>query len=234
LPSSEHAAPADCDPARSLAALMQSVVASGTERRCAHLTLLEDPFYHRLAPGRERDAVDFGLTAGQVAAEMAAEKWGREPEAIASALKVPVAHSEAPAQTGRSVLFSEYGDRPPSITLHMRSVEEANRLVRSHHLERLLGVSDVGPIHLAHELYHHLEAQRLTPGTAGFRIQTGRLGPLRFRTGLPSISEIAADRFAAGLLDLTVPPKAVEFLTIYSLNPDYAWESLARLQALPA
>ena len=231
---SEHAAPAACQDDRSLTSLMGAVVATGTERRCAHLTLLDDPFVHRLQPGTDREAVDFGLTAGKAAAGMAVQKWGREPEGIAAALKVPVTRSEAPGQTGRSVLFSEYGDRPPSIVLHMCSVEEANRLIREHDLEALLGVADVGPIHLAHELYHHLVSQRLTPGTAGFRIQTGRLGPLRFRTGLPSLSEIAADRFAAALLDLTVPPKAIEFITVYSLNPAYAWDLLARLQALPA
>jgi hypothetical protein len=213
---------------------MGAVVAVGTERRCAHFTLLDDPFVHRLQPGTHRQAVDFALSAGRAAAAITMEKWGREPEAIAAALKVPVTRSEAPARTGRSVLFSEYGNRPPSITLHMRSVEEANRLIRSHNLERVLGVSDVGPIHLAHELYHHLEAQRLMPGTAGYRIQTGRVGPLRFRTSLPSLSEIAADRFAAGLLELLVPPRTIEFITIYSLNRDYAWELLTRLQTLPA
>jgi hypothetical protein len=213
---------------------MQSAVEWGTEGRCAHLTLLEDPFYHRLPPGGAREAVDHGLRAGRAAVETARERWGGEPEAVAAVLGVPVTRSEAPAQTGRAVLFSEYGNRPPAIILHARSVEEANRLIRSHSLERLLGVSDVGPLHLAHELYHHLEAERLTPGTSGYRVQTGRLGPLRFRTGLPSLSEIAADRFAAGLLGLGVPPKVIEFVTIHSLNPAYAWELLARLKALPA
>ena len=201
------------------------------------MTLQEDPFYHRLRPGSDGEAVDHGLRAGRVAVEMARENWGPEPEVMAVALGVPITRSEAPAQTGRAVLFSEYGNRPPTIILHMRSVQEANRLIRSHNLEQLLGVSDVGPIHLAHELYHHLETHRLTPGTAGYRIQTGRLRPLRFRTGLPSLSEIVADRFAAELLGLIVPPKTIEFITIYSLNPDYAWELLGRLQAqqtLPA
>jgi hypothetical protein len=231
---SEHAAPAACPDDRSLTALMGTVVAAGTEQRCARLTLSEDPFYRRLAPGRESEAVGFGLAVGQAAAAMTMETWGREPEDIAAALQVPVARSEALAQTGRAVLFSEYGDRPPSITLHMQSIQEANRLIREHDLAGMLGLSDVAPVHLAHELFHHLESQRLTPGTAGFRIQTGRLGPLRFRTGLPSLSEIAADHFAVALLDLSVPPKAIEFVTVYSLNPVYAWELLARLQALPA
>jgi len=231
--SSEHAAPAASEGDRSLAALMPAVLAAGTERRFAHLTLADDPFVHRLTPDNAREAVGCALAAGQAAAEMVTAKWGRDPEGIAACLKVPVTKSEQPAQTGRAVLFSEYGNRPPTIILHMHSVAEANRLIHDHHLEAMLGVADVGPMHLAHELYHHLEGRQLTPGTAGFRIQTGRLGPFRFRTGLPSLSEIAADRFGGAILGLTTPPKALSFLTIHALNSEYAWGLLQRLRTLP-
>jgi len=227
-------APAVSDPESSLWALMEQVVAAGTERRLAHLRLLDDPFSHRLKEGIEQEAIDFALAAGQAAAEWITGKWGKAPEEIAAALRVPVTRSDEPAQAGPSVLFSEYRARPPSIILYARSLEETNGLIRAHGLEELLGLADVTPVHLAHELYHHLEGKKLTPGTAGFRIETARLGPLHFRTGLPSLSEIAADRFATALLGLRVPPKTVEFVTLFHLNPDYAWRSLARLQTLPA
>ena len=109
-----------------------------------------------------------------------------------------------------------------------------NRLIREHLLADLLGIEDVGSLHLTHELYHHLEGQKLVPGTAGFRIQTVNLGPLHLASGLPSLSEIAADRFAASLLGLTVPPRALTFIAIHALNSNYAWTLLGRLQELPA
>ena len=213
---------------------MEQVIAAGTERRFAHLRLLDDPFSHRLKEGLEEEAIDFGLAAGEAAAESVTEKWGRAPEEIAAALGVPVIRSGESAQAGPSVLFSEYRDRPPSIIMYPRSLEETNELIRAHGLEELLGLADVTPVHLTHELYHHLECKKLTPGTAGFRIETARLGPLHFRTRLPSLPEIAADRFSSGLLVLRVPVKAVEFVTLFRLNPDYAWRSLARLRALSA
>jgi len=212
---------------------MRAVVAEGTERRLAQLTLRDDPFARRLQPESEQGVIDFALAAGQAAAEMAIGNWGRRPEGIAASLGVPIARSSSPAQAGRSVLFSEYGGRPPAITLYAQSVEEANQLIRTNHLEEVIGIADVAPLHLAHELYHHLEAQKLILGTAQFRIQTLRLGPLRLTTGLPSLSEIAADRLATALLDLKVPPKAVEFITLWDLDSNYAWSLLARLQALP-
>lgn len=213
---------------------MTAVRAEGTERRFGHLALSGDPFVHRLTADQAHQAVEAALAAGQAAAEMATTTWGRDPAEISASLKVPITHDEEPARTGRSVLFSEYGNRPPSIILHRHSVAEANRLIREHDLGSVLGLTDVGPVHVTHELYHHLEDRRLISGTAGFRIQTGRLGPLRFRSGLPTLSEIAADRFAAAVLRLHVPPKALGLITIYAMDSGYAWSLLARLREFPA
>jgi hypothetical protein len=213
--------------------LMERVIREGTERRFAHLTLQEDPFFHRLRPEMHRQALDFGLAAGQEAADQAMERYEREPEAMAAVLRVSVVRSGEQPQAGPMVHFSEYREKPPQITLYRRSTAEANQLIQENHLEDLLGLGDVEPLHLAHELYHHLEAKRLTPGASRFRLESFRLGPLRFRTGLPSLSEIAADRFAMRVLKLRVPPKATQLITIYVHNPDYAWSFLTRLQSLP-
>jgi len=216
-----------------LRGLMERVIREGTERRFAHLTLQEDPFFHRLRPEMRGEAVDFGLTSGQEAADQATERYGRETEAMASVLRISVVRSEDQLQAGPVVHFSEYREKPPRITLYRPSMAEANRLIQENHLEDLLGFADVEPMHLAHELYHHLEAKKLISGASRFRLESFRLGPLRFRTGLPSLSEIAADRFAVGVLKLRVPPKAAHLITIYAHNPDYARSFLNRLQNLP-
>jgi hypothetical protein len=217
----------------SLPALMAEVVTVGTERRFAHLMLKGDPFFGRLPPRADQEAIDFALAAGQAAANRVVPQYGRAPEAIAAALRVPVMHNDQVPQTGKTILFSEYSDRPPSITIYMRSVNEANRLIRDNGLSASLGISDLAPMHLAHELYHHLEARKLTGGTAGFRIQTFALGPLHLSTDLPSLCEIAADRFASVVLGLKVPPKVMQFITIHRHNRGYAWQLLEELQRLP-
>lgn len=212
---------------------MEQVVAAGTARRLAHLTLMDDPFFLRIRSGMSAQAIDFALDAGQAAAAMVTSRWGREPYEIARALGVPVSCETERARAGKLVLFSEYGDRPPSITLHMATLDEANRMIEEHHLEELLGIGDVAPVHLAHELYHHLDSQKLTPGTSPFRIENLRVGPLRTETTLPSLCEIAADRFAMALLRLRVPPRALQFLTIHAYNQALAVSQLERLRSLP-
>jgi hypothetical protein len=216
----------------SLPALMGKVVAVGTERRFAHLMLKDDPFFGRLPPRLNQEAIDFALAAGETAAIRFLPQYGRAPTALAGALQVRVTHSDQVSQAGKAILFSEYSARPPSITIYTRSVNEANRLIRDNALAELLGIDDLIPMHLAHELYHHLEAKKLTAGTAGFRIPTFSLGPLRLSTGLPSLCEIAADRFALVVLGLKVPPKAIQFITIHRHNIEYAWHLLEELQRL--
>jgi len=210
--------------------LMAEVVAAGTERRCAHLMLREDPLFGRLAQGSDEEAIGVALNAGQQAADRIIAQHGRSPDRIVSALHVNVTWSDAFLQTGKAVLFSEYGDRPPSITLYRRSIHEANDLIREHGLSDLLGMSDIAPMHLTHEVYHHLEMKKLTEGTRGYRIETLGLGPIRLRTGLPSLSEIAANRFAMTVLGIHVPVKAIEFITIYRYNREYAWQLLEELR----
>ncbi len=216
-----------------LQALMAEVVAVGTERRFAHLMLKDDPFFGRLPPQSDQEAIDFAFAAGRAAADRVVPQYGRAPEAIAAALQVPVTRSGQETQVGKTILFSEYSDRPPSITIYTRSVNEANRLIRDNGLSESLGIDDLAPMHLAHELYHHLEARKLTGGTAGFRIETFRLGPLRLSTSLPSLCEIAADRFALVVLGLKVPPKAMQLITVHRHNSGYAWHLLEELQRLP-
>lgn len=198
------------------------------------MALREDPLYGRLPPGLEDDAMEFALKTGEAAADAMLRQYGRHPRQLADKLGVVVRESDERGQAGKTVFFSEYAERPPTITLYTRSFETVNRLVHENGLEGLLGADDVGPIHLAHELYHHLEAKKLTPGANRFRVTSHRLGPIKMETGLPSLSEIAADRFAQDLLGLPLAPKAFSFIIIYSHDPDYAWSLLRQMQALPA
>jgi hypothetical protein len=218
----------------SLRALLTKVFAVGTERRFAYWMLTEDPFFGRLPESRREEAVEFALAAGQRAADWTLERYGDNPKTMGDALKVSVRFNESEARAGSFIHYSEYNERPPSITLYRRSLEEVNELILAHGLQERIGIQDVTPVHLAHEIYHHLETKKFIPGTASFRVDTFKVGPIRFRTGFPSLSEMAADHFSGQILSLRIPPKALQFITLFAHNPDWAWELIARLECLPA
>jgi hypothetical protein len=211
---------------------MAEVMCEGIERKLAELALMEDPLFGRLPPERRHEAVDHGLMAGQQAADHIIAAYGNDPEAIAAKLAVSIKYNPEPARGGTVLYLSEYFRRPPTITLHMHSLSEANLVIREHGLGETLGLDDISPVHLAHELYHHLEACNLITGTGGFQIETFRIGPLRLKSKLASVEEIAADRFAMAILGIKVPPGALKFLTIYEHNIDYAWDILRKLRTL--
>jgi len=233
LRSSGAAEHVDSSTHRSLQDLMHEAVQVGTERRFARLVLREDPLAGRLRAGEDLKAIDHALEAGQAAADMTVKQWGVRPEEIAAKLGVDVRHSDEAARMGSTILFSEYGDRPPTVILYTRSIAEANHLIRANHLEPLLGLDDVGPVHLAHEIYHHLEATGLTPGSRGYRVATLKAGPVRLTSGMPTLGEIAADRFAAALLGLRTPPKLTQLVTVYAHNPPFAVQLLEWLRSQP-
>lgn len=213
-----------------LRTLIKEVVARGTETKFARLALREDPFYRRVPPEMEDEAIDVALRAGKATADRISIEHGHDPRALAAALGVTVTETDEGGRAKRTVFFSEYAERPPSVTLYLRSIREVNQLIREQKLEDVLELTDVGPVHLAHELYHHLEAKKLAEGTQHFRVSTHRIGPVRLTTGLPSLSEIAADRFASAFLEMAVPPRALRFIPIFANDPAYAWSLLEELK----
>jgi hypothetical protein len=64
-------------------------------------------------------------------------------------------------------------------------------------------------------VYHHAEAIRSEVPIARRRRPTlFRIGKWRWRTGIPSLAEIAAGAFAQSLLDLPHHPRVLDFIAV--------------------
>ncbi len=197
------------------------------------MLLAEDPLFPRLPEGLRGKAVRYGLEAGySTARALAAELGNNDPFLAAQRLGVEVTSTDREAHVGCRVHYSEYSSSPPTILLYRKSLDEVNQAIREHGLESLLGVSDVAPVHAAHELYHHLETRRKPTPTAGFRFTTFRWGPIQLKSGLSSLSEIAANGFAEEWLKLPSPPKLLEYVTLFLHHPALAWQMVQRLESL--
>jgi hypothetical protein len=93
-----------------------------------------------------------------------------------------------PAQPG---LRSEYRPQPPQIILYREPLDQLAAAIHANQRFDLLSCR-MDDLHIAHELFHHLEAG-------------GRFGPLR-----PDEIEAAAHAFAQALLDTPFHPTEVE------------------------
>ena len=93
-----------------------------------------------------------------------------------------------PAQPG---LRSEYRPDPPQIILYRDPLDQLMAAIHANQRFDLLAIR-MDDLHIAHELFHHLE-------------KGGRFGPLR-----PEEIETAAHAFAQALLDTPFHPTEVE------------------------
>jgi hypothetical protein len=109
---------------------------------------------------------------------------------LAAELGVQIVEQEAPPPAQPN-LRSEYRPNPPQIILYRDPLDLLVAAIHAHQRFDLLSCN-MDNLHIAHELFHHIE-------------NGGRCGPLR-----PDEIEIAAHSFAHRLLDLRFHPTEVE------------------------
>ena len=177
------------------------------------LQLQDDPQYPRIPASRRVALVEAALEDGRLWADLAGERWGRDPAAIAARCKVAVVQSEDDAGFGSVIVYAEYATRPPSITLYLPAIRDLDRMIANRGVRKLLGTSETRPIFIAHELYHHFDCKGDSPPLSRRHpVRIFGLGSWNWMSGLLSLSEIAAGAFAQRLLGLAFHPKLLDCL----------------------
>ncbi len=187
----------------SLAALL------ATPPHAFDLELLQaDPLHARLSSEAAAQAIAAAVADGR----RRASAWNApcDPRAVAAGLGVPVVIAETGNCFGSVFQFAEYRSRPPGITIYRAAMDLLREVIRQHALTPILGLDDPEPIYLAHELYHHLDAARPVSVARAVLVTTVTLGPVRLRSGLVSLPEIAAAAFAANITGLRCHPRLLD------------------------
>ncbi len=162
-----------------------------------------------------RAAVADALTDGMDAAKSLRSRFAeRSPEQIARALGLPVETTDSDPMVGSIWRFAEYRPRPPRIVVYSHSMRLLER-VTSARVASLLGEATPHDVFIAHELYHHIEANRPeAPIARRYQATLFRIGNRHWRTGIAVLGEIAAGAFAHSLLDLPCHPEVLDFLAV--------------------
>ncbi len=194
--------------------------------------LADDHIGRRLDHERRAAAVRVAVTHGTEAARAYRAAGQADPHRLAAVLRVEVVWSDESPALGTMLRIAEYQPRPATIRLFAGPI--ATIRASAHPLP-------VADIYLAHELFHHLEATALGPASALARVTLGRLGPWRWDSGVPALSEIAAHAFAQALLGLPVFTGSLDRLAAVlrdghrsSLTPQRSsWRSISSNPAGP-
>ena len=160
----------------------------------------------RLIPVHERPGlVSMALKSGTEWAEELRQRFpGADTLILAQKLGVEVKHSDQEGKLGNIVLRSEYYDQPPQIVIYNTSVKALQEVIeRTGHAD-LLPPKLLVPIHVAHELFHHLENLKKDHLSQRYRVATLRIGRWRLiESGVRILTEIGAQAFVQVWLNLS-------------------------------
>ena len=187
------------------AAQVMTLVEQGRDAEAMAEVMLEMDSTSKLIPAQERPGlIAMALRSGR---EWAQELRKRYPEAdtlaLAQKLGVEVKHSDQEGKLGNIVLRSEYYDQPPQIVIYNSSVKALQEVIeRTGHTD-LLPPKLLVPIHVAHELFHHLENLKKDHLSQRYKVATLRIGRWRLiESGVRVLTEIGAQAFVQAWLNL--------------------------------
>ncbi|MFH1347829.1 MAG: hypothetical protein ABIH22_03975, partial [Candidatus Margulisiibacteriota bacterium] len=139
----------------------------------------------------------------EVAGWIVNEHETNDPRKIAAKLGVKI-FGEDRGRTKRS----EYRKEKQEIVVYRDFHEKLLREVRSSELsEHLLKFV------VAHELFHHLEMNRLGEIYKRYKFASWRLGPYIREDHIKGLSNVAAQAFTQSLLGLEISPQVFDYLT---------------------
>jgi hypothetical protein len=194
------------------------------------LVMLEaDPHARRLDRSAQFAAVRDALADGAASAKALRERFPYlAPQEIARELGVPIEATDDDPMVGSLWRFAEYRQRPTRILLYSRGLAPLDRVVVGPLAVRLLGQATPQDVFIAHELFHHTEAIRSdTPIARRHQPTLFRIGGWRWRTGIATLSEIAAGAFSQSLLDLPCHPKVLDLVAVDAISTDAAATRIA-------
>jgi hypothetical protein len=178
------------------------------------MMLKSDVHAARLDHPTQLAAVSDALADGVATArELRTRFPGLAPCDIARELHVGIEAIDDDPLVGSIWRFAEYRPRPARIVLYTRGLTPLERALDDELAARLLGQATTQDVFIAHELYHHAEATRsAVPIARRYQPTLFKIGKWRWRTGIATLSEIAAWSFAQALLELPCHPKVLDHL----------------------
>ncbi|MBN2058575.1 MAG: hypothetical protein JW782_07250 [Candidatus Saganbacteria bacterium] len=177
----------------------------------AYIELANDRVFQKLEEQAKFALIEEVLQVGdEVAGWIIAEQGTNDPRRIASQLGVKVFGEDRGRRGG-----SEYRKENKEIVIYRSFHEKLLREVRSPELsEHLLKFV------VAHELFHHLEQNRIGEIYKRYKFPVWRLGPFIREGRIKGLSNVAAQAFTQALLELEISPQVFDYLTyiLYTTN----------------
>jgi hypothetical protein len=182
-----------------------------------------DPLDKKISDEDKVSIINEAIDCGCMEAKMLREKYGEiDCSSYAEKLNIDILEVEA-HDDGSYILFAKFND-PNKVSVYMESVRKAEALVQSNDLKNLICRVNIKDVLIAHEMFHFIESQKNDIYTRNKKIQLWKIGPIKYKSGLVVLGEIAAMAFAKELLQLDYSPHLFDVLLLYAHNESQAKE----------
>lgn len=170
----------------------------------AYMELAKDKTFNNLSEERKLKLIKEVIAIGdEVASWVVAEYGSKDPRKIATKLGVRIFGEDRGEARG-----SEYRKDNKEIIIYRDFHEKLLREVKSPELaEHLLKFM------VAHELFHHLEVNRIGEVHKKYKFESWRMGPYVKEVQIKGLSDVAARAFTHSLLELEISPQVFDYLT---------------------
>ncbi|MDD5383182.1 MAG: hypothetical protein PHH60_05975 [Candidatus Margulisbacteria bacterium] len=170
----------------------------------AYMELARDRTFQKLSEDHKLKLMEEVLAVGDEVAGWIINEYGtNDPRKIAAELGVRVFGEDRGKSKG-----SEYRQEKKEIIIYRNFHEKLLREVKSTELsDHLLKFI------VAHELFHHLEMNRVGQVYKRYKFGGWRLGPYVREHYIKGLSDVAAQAFTQTLLGLEISPQVFDYLT---------------------
>ena len=169
----------------------------------AFMQLANDKVFAKLSEDQKLKLIKEVIALGdEVASWIMSEYSSNDPRKIASQLGVKIFGEDRGQNKG-----SEYRKDNSEIVIYRDYHEKLLREVKSPELsDHLLKFM------VAHELFHHLEMDRVGEVYKRYKFESWRFGPFVKEVYIKGLSEVAARAFTQTLLGLEISPQVFDYL----------------------
>lgn len=177
-----------------------------------YLELTRDFFFDKIPLNLRGKIVEIAINVGrETAAKIVEETGTANPWRIAEYLGLDISVVSQENVIGNLLIRSEYV-HPKTIRIYKQSIEQLKKAISRLGLEELFPSESMFNLHIAHEIFHHLEKTRIGILSEQYSVERFRLGPLRLKIRVGAVSEIAAHTFARTLTNVKVLPSVLDYV----------------------
>lgn len=177
-----------------------------------YVELTEDIVFRKIPTDTRGKFVIGAIDIGRETARNIADETGTKyPVLIAEKIGAKVVISDKENVQGTLLIRSEYDPKLRTIFVYEGSLSPLRDSIRRHKLEQVFSIEDITAVHVAHELFHHIETTRIGLVSRKFKVDTLNWGGFRIKSGVRTLTEIAAHSFAKTLLNLNFYPALLDY-----------------------